>query len=795
MRVPNLGASGLLFNIRQEQWGFLRYAHRTYLKPRERQSRCTGRRAVHSVGQPQNIAAIRQATQSSNDDLLRRAQKYGISSIRELEIQSRYLNAKDESQLIQKQTFRYDFHLWQLLLDYQTRNYGTKGVESIYKLLRYPGPLVRLDSENDLASNIWKQMLSVAAGGPQSFDLLDSLCEKYGIARRRPKLFPEVISALLEANRIDKALATCDKLLETEHNRLTVALEIIQAYQPENPQDFSRFFSIYNKLQPLKIYEKALEKLWQTRRKQEAVLLHKFLVTHGDIPSTFESIQRLVVHLAETGQDIQAILSQLSNAGVDCHHNARYLYELTQEEMSVNGTKRLGTDPPKPRARLSRVSDSFAAKAFAAKALPFEFVLNSLKAFGLTEVGPQTIREIGLIAGDLETLMQRLAILRKHEVDTGASAYVRTVRKLCQTGEADLLSEVLNTDIHHDVFEDPHLQRHLIQDYLRNCNWSKLNLLLTMLSCGNVRSPLADVARTALLHRPDRENYQQRSFLNFALKVNGSPTLSNQNGVRDIVKQMIRKMRLQRYERLTTLQQLEWARFMAGLMQEAVLAGHQFEINEWRHVIARIGARGMSDVAIGLTYWLVRLQNETHGKSNGFVPIALDNDEVTITHRAKLLVDENFQRALMHWSLKYSLHETVRKSREGWQNCLEFLRLLEHKYGIPANLQAIQQVMVMRCRYLRPKRHLEGVLAQEKEIQNTVRRSSPDKAKDMDRAAWKECLRLISTLHDLWSVPVEERKADLDAAFQSLFAKKTKAARPFSRQMGALKSEDLEYEY
>lgn len=822
MRVPRLGEIGRAFRVHDRS---SQYVFRLCLQTCGRQTRSIHHQAVDFEGILQGLVDDTQTLVQKDNDFLRRASRYGIQSLQELDRQGRYHNQIDTSQLIQNDAFRSDIQLWQLLLDYQAHYYGSQGVKSIYRLLKYQGPLVRLTSESEAVSALWKQMLLIAARETKSFDLFNLLCERNGIAWSRPKLFAEAIATLLEVNQIEKALLMCDKLLEKRSNKLGAALEIVQAFRPERTEDFARFLTVYQKLQPLKIYDKAMEELWQSNRKEEAVLLHKLLISQGDVPSSFHYIEALMLHLAATNQATdakkapEAIIQQLLAAGVDYSHRAWHVYKVARQNESANknNSPKIGSDQAIIPSK--RTSESFATKAFATSALPFEFVLNSMKAFGLTEIGPQTMREIGLVAKDLDTLRNRLDILHRRGVDTGASAYVRTIRKLCKKGHAGLLTEVLKTDIHHEVFEDSHLQWHLISDHVKKCDWSKVNLLLTILCQGAIREQAANVAKTALLLRPNRRGNQHRAFLNYAMQVHDPYRASETFGLRNSIKSMIVEMRSQKRDQFTPHQQLVWARFVAGLMQEAVLGGQRFEVLEWRHVLSRIGGRGMPDLAIGLIYWIVRLQHGTIADLTGLIPLssgsaaakpipiskrlsrlgvpvsrdlATDSGALQLTTR---LVDTRFQQSLMHWSLQHSLHEKTRKRRETWQNCLELLRLLEQKYGIPMDLKALKRVIVMRCRYLRPKRFSTKSQSSFDHARQSADEMSPERSKEMNRNAWRECSRVIGELHNLWRVSPAQRSADLDIAFEALFARKEKFTRPFQRGKGLDRIDDMNYDY
>lgn len=706
--------------------------------------------------------------QESDADFLTRAQQYGITTIAHLDREClSFLTKKLHLDQAETRPFHSNLHFWKLLLDYGIRTHGLVGARSVWQGLRF-APRVNLNSDDDLVTAMWLKLLHIAVRN-EDLAFLDLLLERNGIVWKRPRLLSEVVSSLLRQGLETDAVIMCYRLQEKHKDQDFNMLDLFMTYQPRGHNDFRRLFLVFDHVRPGKMYVKAIRHLWQEGRSEDAFILHKLLILKGDFPASFLDLQPFLVHLARMSQDPGPFIRQLAAAGAGYAGQARITYELEQQHQNAMRDGVTNSEAYTSTGMQNKVSDFVAAKAFAARGLSFEFVLNSLRAFGLTEIGPQTIREIGVAAGDLDTFARRLATLDHYEVDTGGSAYSRIVRKLCIAKERGLLKQALQTDMHHDVFEDSKLQRRLLTDKTLKCEWPEVNLLLTMLNHGDV-GVLKSHVNVALLAPLGTNILEQRVFLGASERNPTFRTVQDPLSHILIVERMLRELCDGQSQRKTQKQRLDRIRFIAGYMQDCVANGTAFHYFHWRHILLQLGANHSLKEVYSLTLWISNRVTSSYR-----TPTVISSHDRP-TQILNTLFNFQFQIALMNWSLKDLFSNTSSKSSQEWRRSLYLLKILEDGYHVNVNLPTLRKIVVHRCVHLR-----RSSAASRVGIQTF---SSMAKARRM-------CSDILERMHELWSTSPAMRQEELRVASRMLKVRQGQHRRSSSHLMRSKRSQPL----
>ncbi|KAK5946868.1 hypothetical protein PMZ80_001012 [Knufia obscura] len=489
------------------------------------------------------------------------------------------------------------------------------------------------------------------------------------------------------------------------------------------------------------MYGEAMHDLWGQDRAEDAFLLHNYLVSKGDLPSKFEDIKPFMVHLATEGHDPRSFLRRLAAAGA--YFAGQGIQAFNMEKYEPGAATRLGQS--------NKISDSFAAKAFATKPLSFLFVLRSLQAFGLAQIGPQAIRELGLAASDLDDLAERLARLDELGIDTGSSNYSMIVRKLCSAKEHTLLQQVLRTDMHHEVFESRPLLVRLLSDHLHNAQWDQVNLLLVVLNNGDTQQ-LSTQAKHELF---ETAMIQPRTMLGLATSNSAGLSTFYRHDLHYTVVKLLDSLRAMKRERRRRSSRLAMARFTAGFMQDAVAALGHMKSHHWRVLFAQLGQLGALDDVATLSHWVAK--TVTQESQNDMV----NREGVAFhVHYLEKLFDGKYQAAVMHWAMKRSMTSRLRAEDQRWKSSLLFLKHLEQEFGVVTRLDAIRKVVVMRCRYLRHRRQYR-----------------------LFRSPVGFCSEVIRFMHSQWSLSDSYKKQQMAVALRSLATQK-KRRKSFPRREG-----------
>lgn len=704
-----------------------------------------------------NVADSAGQILKDDSDLLSRSQPYGITSTLELDQESDFESkSRDRKCLIDAYPYRQDLTLWNVLLDYRVRHYGSKGAVTIWRGLKYRGPRVSLESEDDSTTSFWQKLLSCAAEY-NDLRLTQRLCERGGIAWNRPKLFAETISTLLRAGRDFQVGVMCEQLKSKHQNGIVDVLELYNTYQPQHYDELKAFCTVYEKFRPGKMYAPGTSHLLTGKRPQDALLLHKFLISRGDFPTSFPEIEPLMKYLAKQSKDPGPFLRNLAASGAVFSGQGREVHAYESRQL-VSGfdTKTTGRGLGSEVPWANKVSDSFAAKAFAAKAFSFEFVLNTLRAFGLREIGPQTIREIGLNAGGLDLMLERLAKLDDLGVDTGGSAYSRFIRKSCMARDDRLLSQALRTDMHHDVFEDDHLQKRLLVECLNKCAWGKVNLLLAMLSYGQ-SIDLTDSVKSSFLESVVQDDLKARSFLTLLSNLTGAKHKLPSKVSHDLTDRTILRLQdTKKKEKLSHKTYSRRARFTAGVLQGCTMVEARLTVWQWKTLIGQLGRSGALEEVHEVALWLATWYSE-QVENLAFERQPAESTTTTLKH----IFDGRFQSAVVHWALTHQFYKKSGYVRHPWQTTLALLRYLQDGCDVPIRLWVIRKTIVLFVRGLYSR------------SASALRTRRADSRKGESR---RLCFKLFRSLDEYWPKTVVTTKSDQDVAVKYLLEHKTPRA-------------------
>lgn len=665
-----------------------------------------------------------------DEHILSRSHQYGITSKLDLDRESNF-DAKPENRncMVDELPYRQDLKLWNILLDYRLHHYGSRGAMTIWRGLKFRKPRIDLDSEDDLTNVIWQKLIQCAAEY-DDVSLTKRLCERYGIAWRRPRLFTETMVPFLRAGRESQLEFICNTLRERSGDGTADMLDLYNVFQPKSHNELRAFFSVYEKFRPGKMYGKIVHHLFENGQPKQGILLHKFLISKGDFPSSFSEIEPLLKHLARRSEDPGPFMRSLAAAGIVFSGQGKWAYEHENQDIALDAktstaTRKMTSGAP----RLNKISDSIAAKAFATPALPFEFVLNSLRAFGLTEVGSQSIREIGLAASNLEALSIRLAKLDELGVDTGGSAYSRFIRKMCSMREGTLLHQALSTDMHHDVFEDSSLQQRLLVQSLNKCDWANVNLLLAILNHGQVLQ-LNQIVTSAILLSIVKDGLKSRTFLTLLPKLVGPKARLPATLFRDLADNLIIRLRNMREKEMSQSDFRGYTRFTVGVLQSCAAGGNFVSDAQWRMLILQLVKSEAFEDLQTLTIWLsVWLPKQEQDAGTG---------EQSVTKSSRSLArifDCRLQGAIAYCALKNQFYRRDGRVRHPWQTTLKLLRYLQRDSQVTMQLPTIRKAITLFVRGLY-RRSAPGFAARKFDTRKSDSR--------------RLCFKLFKTLAHFW---------------------------------------------
>ena len=372
----------------------------------------------------------------------------------------------------------------------------------------------------------------------------------------------------------------------------------------------------------------------------------------------------------------------------DVYH-ASLAARTSRTHSAIEGTEKKDSDPRKP-------SDETIARALAT--FPFDFAVNTLRMFGLIEVGPLSVRQFVRSSGDSKTLKERFDALREYEIDIGSSAFVRIQKRLAYTGMFETAKMLADSDMHHDEFESRDLQRRLLKQHYLNENLQNLNNTLTVLALGHM-TPVVQSKSVNLLLRS-------------AIAASDWPKTL------DLVHQVCEQNHeLEKYTPQYLAQELLLPRdevgdsfdrvgFLIGVLQRLLAAGKPMQPAIWERPLAALGMQGRFDEFEALSVWLAAWYNSHSAQHHVF-----DRDLTK-------LFTPSLQRSLIAWSFS-RLHwknDTVPRqpsldtsrsysnnSAQPWLRGARLMKKLRDEHNIKVALADMQTELNVRLRLTRRK--------------------------------------------------------------------------------------------
>jgi hypothetical protein len=683
-----------------------------------------------------------EAQEETEIDILARARAYNIRKLDQLSFESgvRVSGARAHlARLVDRPPHKTDFYLWSILLDYQRLKFGDKGVRLIWAGLKQRA-ILDLPYVGYQGDRLWSAFVSV---GTRNLDFLTEIIRfelRYG--SKRPRFFLEVVGALLNSETPHSAKLFARRL-QVAHRPDTEELHdlFVLAAASRNSEALQIFCEVYRALTPAGLYPKVVSYLCTQKRLSDAWMMHRFLLSHDDLPQTLEDIQPLVLDLVNNHMRLELFLHELAKAGVSMEAQAKAFYSqetslrlgFASENLNIVASNTLGI-------RSRTMSDEFVARAFMTATFAFDSVLSGLHFFGLRMVGPSSIRAIGLTSADSQELTARFAKLAANEIDTGSSRFSRVVKKLAADGKEKALQDVLHSDQHADVVEDLRLQRRLLLRYYEKEDWSSVERTMAILTVGSGSNESAANAQATNL------------LLQAAL------TAGKWSHVRSIVADMkdgnhsfteasIARMynailSIREPSRLPIMQDdFDEVGFVSSLWLGVLQSGSRIPITRWREIMRRLGMCGRLDELEFLLYRLLYFYGTGH--TSRAVADTQDLSGENVDH----LLSPGLQSAIVAWGFIHGRH--LRRPalctpigglmRQPWGlRGVSFLRKLKDRHHCNIDVKLVREACLVRLRQLFNYR-TESILIRNRRSRKRNRLSLMNYVDALDMA-WKEPL-------------------------------------------------------
>ncbi|KAJ5832945.1 hypothetical protein N7474_001256 [Penicillium riverlandense] len=391
------------------------------------------------------------------------------------------------TRLVDQPENRNNFDLWEELLRFRQRRYGDKGTVDIWEALTVRVDGVCLPVTGPRADFFWKSFVDLGLKRElllkEVVSYAVSLCEREGDCWSQ--LYERVVGGLLDRGMSNQAVEYHRQLQNTHFRNPDDLLKILplalspsssartlpitlNGFQEETPSHpgIKAFNDMCRTTDGHSIWSPVITTFLRHGYGTEAFKMHDFLVQRGDHPRSLEEMQPLLnwaYHISK-----KRAYKRLQE-----YADQRFLAE-TSAEGSEENAENIPEEKP--------LKDDMGARLFATQALNIETIIAGLKMFGVSAIGPRTLREMAARAKDSHDILEKLKKLKQSGISVGNSVFSQLIQKLAAQNRSILLSDLLSSDQHPDAVEDARVQESLLVSYYIAKDSRQYNLSLAILT-------------------------------------------------------------------------------------------------------------------------------------------------------------------------------------------------------------------------------------------------------------------------------------------------------------------------
>lgn len=391
-------------------------------------------------------------------------------------------SSSDAPRLVDGPEKKLDFDYWVELLEFRQRIYGGQGVHDIWHGIG--AREIDIPTKGRNADVLWGTFLKHKDLFKEILDYATSLRQKTG--RSYEPLYENIVGYFLDLGNAQSAFVWHRRLREQFYVPAG-ALQELALRAARNKLSLNAFRRIYIESEDRNVYDSLISTLCDQGQYDTAMEWHSFLVKNYDYPSKASASKPMMQHFAAYGNQLSpgrvSNVTQELLVGGTAYTNGPASPDGKPVEGNRFSREMMNRLLGKTHAVEPKVlDDSFCARLFATKTFGVDMVISGLGMLGVEEVGPLALRELAVRAPSPEVILQKLEQLKATGISIKQSVFSSAVVRFAAENRTQLLSSVLSTDEHPDVFEDQSLQKELLSSYVKARDWQNVHLTLGILT-------------------------------------------------------------------------------------------------------------------------------------------------------------------------------------------------------------------------------------------------------------------------------------------------------------------------
>ncbi|RYO84583.1 hypothetical protein DL766_010549 [Monosporascus sp. MC13-8B] len=508
-----------------------------------------------------------------------------------------------------------DFALWSCLLDYQTRVNGDLGAFNIWKALWGRKSLYDVDSP--LAPIFWQTILEAALRVDDRMFLQgvylysEWMNETHGV--KWPRLYSTVVTHFLRTHQHRQAIQWHLRLIPNFYPGPDAFADILKQFASEPElHRASTLQSLYISNPNRQLYDKLVPYLYARGESGLAMAWRELLIRLDDLPLLPVPVRPFLRYLRG-------------------YFPNRPLHP--REEAAISNDDKLaegGELPAISREFINRVhggtfgisvknyNDGLGAKWLASSWVSLDTAISTIAALGIEKIGPLSIQAIALRERNAQGVSKRLDQLQSHGISVLDSNYLRLMLQFVEIQDDELLSDLLQSDFHPDVFDDLPLLAQLLEPTIASGDWRTYRLLLAarvLITQKMARETANAVLRACFLNRNQQALFRTLDDMR-AMEIGidlAQADLIFQNLYADV--------RVNKFDS----DNLKTEGFYLSVCRQLVSMDIPVPAACWKQLITSMGRQGLLDDLERLCIELTSLYTSSRSSRPGFIPVHIDD--------------------------------------------------------------------------------------------------------------------------------------------------------------------------
>ncbi|KAK8135896.1 hypothetical protein PG984_003836 [Apiospora sp. TS-2023a] len=380
-----------------------------------------------------------------------------------------------------------DFGLWYCLLDYLQRHHGDDGVYRLWNGMWGRKVLYKTDQTSALV--FWQTILETALrhGNEQFLDNILVYAEwmKKTHNSEWPNLYMGIVSHYLRLHQHSKAIQWHLRLTTSFRPPSSEFISLIKQYcTDEVLNETGTLPRLYTTSHERRLYDSVVPYLYAHGCSRLARLWHKTCLRVGDGPTLYAPARPFLRYFAGYYPENLELWSEkeLAAMGTLDQHSSQQKadgaedgeseqLEVSREFMNrVHGSTFGFTS--------KSYNDRLGARWFASSWISLDTAISVVSALGIQQIGPLSLQSIALRDPTPEGVLKRIGHLRDLGISLPESNYVKSIQYLAKIHDTELLLDLLQCDLHPDVFDDIELHSKLMDSSRASGDLRTYNLLL-----------------------------------------------------------------------------------------------------------------------------------------------------------------------------------------------------------------------------------------------------------------------------------------------------------------------------